>query len=79
VEIEDADGKSITSATGKKRFEAPWAIVRVHFEGMDEMKIKVRVKKFCKRRRACSKRRSYYYSRRFGREIKAKYEGTVNC
>ncbi len=43
VEIEDADGKIITSATGKKIFEGRRGqkIVKVHFEGMDEMKISV--------------------------------------
>ncbi|MDO9510086.1 MAG: DNA-directed RNA polymerase subunit beta', partial [Candidatus Magasanikbacteria bacterium] len=43
VEIEDADGKIITSPTGKKIFEGRRGqkIIRVHFEGMDEMKINV--------------------------------------
>ena len=42
VEIEDADGKIITSSTGKKIFEGRRGqkIVKVHFEGMDEMKMK---------------------------------------
>ncbi|HRY36681.1 MAG TPA: DNA-directed RNA polymerase subunit beta' [Candidatus Magasanikbacteria bacterium] len=41
VEIEDADGKIITSPTGKKIFEGRRGqkIIKVHFEGMDEMKI----------------------------------------
>jgi DNA-directed RNA polymerase subunit beta' len=42
VEIEDADGKIVTSPTGKRIFEGRRGqkIVKVHFEGMDEMKIK---------------------------------------
>src|SRR3989339_666490 len=42
VEIEDADGKIITSSTGKKIFEGRRGqkIAKVHFEGMDETKIK---------------------------------------
>jgi DNA-directed RNA polymerase subunit beta' len=42
VEIEDADGKIVTSSTGKKIFEGRRGqkIVKVHFEGMDEQKIK---------------------------------------
>lgn len=42
VEIEDADGKVITSPTGRKIFEGRRGqkIVKVHFEGMDEMEIK---------------------------------------
>jgi len=44
VEIEDADGKIITSPSGKKIFEGRRGqkIVRVHFEGMDELKIKTK-------------------------------------
>ncbi len=44
VEIEDADGKIVTSPTGKKIFEGRRGqkIVRVHFEGMDEMKTKLK-------------------------------------
>jgi len=43
VEVEDADGKIITSATGKKIFEGRRGqkIIKIHFEGMDEMKISV--------------------------------------
>ena len=43
VEVEDADGKIITSPTGKKIFEGRRGqkIIKVHFEGMDEMKISV--------------------------------------
>ncbi|PIZ98599.1 MAG: DNA-directed RNA polymerase subunit beta', partial [Candidatus Komeilibacteria bacterium CG_4_10_14_0_2_um_filter_37_10] len=42
VEIEDADGKIVTSPTGKKIFEGRRGqkIIRVHFEGMEETKIK---------------------------------------
>ncbi|MDO8626142.1 MAG: DNA-directed RNA polymerase subunit beta' [Candidatus Magasanikbacteria bacterium] len=44
IEIEDADGKIITSASGKKIFEGRRGqkIIKVHFEGMDEMKIKTK-------------------------------------
>ncbi len=43
IEVEDADGKIVTSASGKKIFEGRRGqkIIRVHFEGMDETKIKV--------------------------------------
>ena len=42
IEIEDADGKIITSPTGKKIFEGRRGqkIIKIHFEGMDETKIK---------------------------------------
>ncbi|MFA6424178.1 MAG: DNA-directed RNA polymerase subunit beta' [Candidatus Magasanikbacteria bacterium] len=42
VEIEDADGKIVTSPTGKKIFEGRRGqkILKVHFEGMEETKIK---------------------------------------
>ncbi|MDO8499141.1 MAG: DNA-directed RNA polymerase subunit beta' [bacterium] len=44
VDIEDADGKIITSPSGKKIFEGRRGqkIARIHFEGMEEMKIKVK-------------------------------------
>ncbi|MFA5813436.1 MAG: DNA-directed RNA polymerase subunit beta' [Patescibacteria group bacterium] len=44
VEIEDADGKIITSPSGRKIFEGRRGqkIIKVHFEGMDEMDIVVR-------------------------------------
>jgi DNA-directed RNA polymerase subunit beta' len=42
VEIEDADGKIVVGPNGKKIFEgrSGQKIIKVHFEGMDEMKIK---------------------------------------
>ncbi len=42
VELEDADGKIITSPSGKKIFEGKRGqkIAKLHFEGMDEKKIK---------------------------------------
>ncbi len=42
VEIEDADGKIVVGPTGKKIFEgrSGQKIIKIHFEGMDEMKIK---------------------------------------
>ncbi|MBT3817175.1 MAG: DNA-directed RNA polymerase subunit beta' [Candidatus Magasanikbacteria bacterium] len=41
IEIEDADGKIITSPTGRKIFEGRRGqkIIKVHFDGMDEMKL----------------------------------------
>ncbi len=44
IEIEDADGKIITSPTGRKVFEGRRGqkIIRVYFEGVDEMTEKVR-------------------------------------
>jgi DNA-directed RNA polymerase subunit beta' len=42
VEIEDADGKIVTSPTGKKIFEGRRGqkIIKINFEGVEEMKIK---------------------------------------
>ena len=42
VSIEDADGKIITSPSGKKIFEGRRGqkIIRIQFEGMDELKVK---------------------------------------
>ncbi len=44
VEIEDADGKIITSPTGRKIFEGRRGqkIIKVHFEGVDEIRIRLR-------------------------------------
>ncbi len=44
IEVEDADGKVITSPTGRKVFEGRRGqkIIKVHFEGMEEIKIKIR-------------------------------------
>ncbi len=44
VEIEDADGKIITSPTGRKIFEGRRGqkIIKVHFEGMDEIRVRVK-------------------------------------
>jgi DNA-directed RNA polymerase subunit beta' len=44
IEIEDADGKIITSPTGRKIFEGRRGqkIIRVHFEGMDETEMLVK-------------------------------------
>ncbi|MBT4153986.1 MAG: DNA-directed RNA polymerase subunit beta' [Candidatus Magasanikbacteria bacterium] len=43
VEIEDADGKIITSPTGRKVFEGRRGqkIIKIHFDGIDEMEIKM--------------------------------------
>ncbi len=81
VETEDADGKIITSATGKKIFEGRRGqkIIKVHFEGMDEMKIstgsedEVMVKndEFVEQDTVLLVRGSS------GEEVKAKYAGQV--
>ncbi|MBT6335096.1 MAG: DNA-directed RNA polymerase subunit beta' [Candidatus Magasanikbacteria bacterium] len=44
IEIEDADGKIITSPSGRKVFEGRRGqkIVKVHFEGIDEEEFKIR-------------------------------------
>ena len=44
IEIEDADGKVITSPTGRKIFEGRRGqkIIKVHFEGMDEIRVRVK-------------------------------------
>ncbi len=44
IEIEKADGKIITSPSGKKVFEGRRGqeIIHIHFSGMDEMKIKTK-------------------------------------
>ncbi|MCF6277079.1 MAG: DNA-directed RNA polymerase subunit beta' [Candidatus Magasanikbacteria bacterium] len=44
IEIEDADGKVITNSTGRKVFEGRRGqkIIKVHFEGTEEMDIKIR-------------------------------------
>ncbi len=44
VEIEDADGKVITSPTGRKIFEGRKGqkIIKVHFEGIEEVETKIR-------------------------------------
>ncbi len=81
VEIEDADGKIITSATGKKIFEGRRGqkIIKIHFEGMDEMKISVgsedeivvKNDEFVEQDAVLLVRGSS------GEEIKAKYSGQV--
>ncbi len=44
IEIEDADGKVITSPTGRKVFEGRRGqkIVRIHFDGLDEIRHRVK-------------------------------------
>jgi DNA-directed RNA polymerase subunit beta' len=81
IEIEDADGKVITSPTGRKIFEGRRGqkIIKVHFEGMDE--IKVRVKKEDEVKVAdgqkISKDEVMIVRGGSGEEFKAKYAGTV--
>jgi DNA-directed RNA polymerase subunit beta' len=81
VEIEDADGKIVISPTGKKIFEgrSGQKIIKVHFEGMEEMQIKyksedeVAVKDGDK----VKKDQVLVVRGSSGEEIKAKYEGQV--
>lgn len=82
IEIEDADGKVITSPTGRKIFEGRRGqkIIKVHFEGMDE--IKVRVKKAdelqVEEGQSVKKGQVLLVSGSSGEELKAKYAGTVS-
>ncbi len=81
VEIEDADGKIVTSPTGKKIFEGRRGqkIVKIHFEGMDEMKIKCKAEDEIMVKDGASVSRDELLVVRgaSGEEIKAKYEGKV--
>ncbi len=81
IEIEDADGKMIIGPTGKKVFEgrSGQKIVRVHFEGMDEMTMKyksedeIRVKDG----ERVAKDQVLLVRGSTGEEIMAKYSGQV--
>ncbi|HLC69495.1 MAG TPA: DNA-directed RNA polymerase subunit beta' [Patescibacteria group bacterium] len=81
VEIDDADGKVITSASGKKIFEGRRGqkIIRIKFEGMEEMKLKftegdeVEVKDGD----TVNKDQVLVVRGGSGEEITAKYSGTV--
>jgi DNA-directed RNA polymerase subunit beta' len=81
VEIEDADGKIVTSATGKKIFEGRRGqkIVRIHFEGMEEMKIKYKGEDevMAKNGDNVIKDTVVLVRGSSGEEVKAKYDGQV--
>ncbi|MBI5729155.1 MAG: DNA-directed RNA polymerase subunit beta' [Candidatus Magasanikbacteria bacterium] len=81
IEIEDADGKIVTSPTGKKIFEGRRGqkIVKIHFEGMDEMKVKCKAEDeiLVKDGATVAKDEVLLVRGSSGEEIKAKYEGQV--
>jgi len=81
IEIEDADGKIVTSATGKKIFEGRRGqkIVRVHFEGIDEMKTKLKSEDevMVKDGDNVIKETVLVVRGASGDEVKAKYDGQV--
>ena len=81
IEIEDADGKIVTSATGKKIFEGRRGqkIVKVHFEGMEEMSIKCKAEDEIMVKDGGEVKTDDILVVRgsSGEEIKAKYDGKV--
>jgi DNA-directed RNA polymerase subunit beta' len=81
VEIEDADGKIVVGPTGKKIFEgrSGQKIVKVHFEGMDEMKIKCKSEDeiTVKDGDKVKKDQVLVVKGSSGEEIVAKYDGQV--
>ncbi|MSU75172.1 MAG: DNA-directed RNA polymerase subunit beta' [Candidatus Magasanikbacteria bacterium] len=82
VEIENADGKIVTSPSGKKIFEGRRGqkIIKIKFEGMDEMKIKCKAEDeiMVKEGAHVAKDETLVVRGTSGEEIKAKYEGQVN-
>jgi len=82
IEIEDADGKIITSPSGKRIFEGRRGqkIIRVLFEGMEEMKIKYAAEDELqvKEGELVTKDTVLLVRGSSGEEIKAKYPGHVN-
>jgi DNA-directed RNA polymerase subunit beta' len=82
VEIEDADGKIVTSPTGKRIFEGRRGqkIVKVHFEGLEEMKIKCKAEDeiMVKDGAKIAKDDVLVVRGSSGEEIRAKYEGEVS-
>jgi len=81
VKIEDADGKIITSPTGRKIFEGRRGqkIIQVTFEGMDEMKIGVKVADDLKVEdgQKVSKGDVIVVRGDSGEEVKAEYTGII--
>ncbi|HBU07390.1 MAG TPA: DNA-directed RNA polymerase subunit beta' [Candidatus Magasanikbacteria bacterium] len=82
VEIEDADGKVITSPTGRKIFEGRRGqkIVKVHFEGVDEIKVKVKSEDEVQvvDGQKVNQDDILIVRGSSGEEFRAKYEGTVH-
>ncbi|HLD60834.1 MAG TPA: DNA-directed RNA polymerase subunit beta', partial [Patescibacteria group bacterium] len=81
IEIEDADGKIVTSPTGKKIFEGRRGqkIIKIHFEGMEEMKIKCKAEDeiMVKDGAHVDKDEVLVVRGSSGEEVMAKYEGQV--
>ncbi len=81
VEIEDADGKVITSPTGRKIFEGRRGqkIIRVTFEGMDELKIGVKANDDVKveEGQKVAKDDVLIVRGDSGEEVRAKYSGVI--
>jgi DNA-directed RNA polymerase subunit beta' len=81
IEIEKADGKIITSPSGKKIFEGRRGqeIIHIHFSGMDEMKIKSKAEdEVMVKDGAVVKQDEVILVRgSSGEEIVAKYEGNI--
>jgi len=81
IEIEDADGKIITSPTGRKIFEGRRGqkIIKVYFEGIDEMEIKVKVEDELQveDNQKVKKGDVLLVRGSSGEEVKAKYTGTI--
>ncbi len=81
AEIEDADGKIVTSPTGKKIFEGRRGqkIIKVSFEGMDEMKVKCKAEDeiLVKDGAEVKADETMVVRGASGEEIKAKYAGVV--
>ena len=81
IEIEDADGKIITSPTGRKIFEGRRGqkIIKVHFEGIDEMEMKMLKADDVKveENQKVKKGELLMVKGKSGEEIKAPYSGVV--
>ncbi|MBI2990130.1 MAG: DNA-directed RNA polymerase subunit beta' [Candidatus Magasanikbacteria bacterium] len=81
IEIEDADGKIITSPTGRKIFEGRRGqkIIRVHHEGKEEMSFDVGVKDDlqCTEGQKVKKGDTLFVRGGSGEAVKAKYGGTI--
>lgn len=82
IEIEDADGKVITSPTGRTIFEGRKGqkIIKVHFEGVDELEMRLRKSDDIKVEdgQTVKKGELLLVHGTSGEDIKAKYAGTVN-
>ncbi len=83
VEIEDADGKVITGPTGRKIFEGRRGqkIIKIHFEGMDEIKIKISHEDEVQANDGDKVKKDDVLLVRgsSGEEVKAKYSGVISC